>query len=54
MLLSPEFFFQAELKFSLLKCSILWFFNIVTGSPTPASGQFQSVAIDSFKNFFCC
>lgn len=25
MLLSPEFFFQAELKFSLLKCSILWF-----------------------------
>lgn len=51
MLLSSKFFFQAELEFSLLKCSALWFLtqSLVLQPPFLAN---SSVPIDSFKNVF--
>lgn len=52
MLLSPKFLFQAELKFSLLKCSILWFLTQSLVLQPPLLANSRVFLLILLKNFF--
>lgn len=54
MLLSPEFLFEAELEFSLLKCSILWFSALSLAPEAPLPANSRAFLWTLLKTLFCC